>query len=884
MMQETVVHPQEASVPAARLPVVLSILLASLTSLVVAAQPDAAAIEQAVRQLGDPRFAVRDQASKRLWEAGAAAEPALRRALQSSDAETLLRARDLLDKLAWGIYADTPPAVLEQIESYRNYPHRLPGVAHNLVNLGKPGGMALAKLAGRVHTAEDRQIVSDELLWVESRTIRPMLLEGDIAGVEAFLEMILAADVKRASANYTAFMIWRGQLDEAIARWEAEARANPSARAAEVLVALYRAKGDFAAARRHAAGRDELLNVVFWEQGDWAELARRPTERQDLNPVSALALRATYHRLAGNAAAADAALAAFRQTVGDWRVRELAATGLLFNERPADAVAMFTPRPDTFVSEFLTAQLRYREALDVIEKAVGADGQGDRPEQQFRLQQARLLAIVGETDRAGHQFDQLAGELGAPADSYRMARLVAAEMDLGLKDAARTHTTGYLAKLSRQTGDEAAGARGRALRAAFPNRAWAATVWWTLLRQEFPQETESAAMKRLCDLLDPPAGAPGPGALAKALLDSQPDGKPVGAAGHLALAAAYEAAGQLDAAQVQLTAGAESAGGQAWMDLGHFHRARGQFAAAADAYEKDTTSTKSFPWPVAHYLFGWSLVQAGRVAEGQARMNQAHALSLGNITERRVDATWLTECGLPDLARRELALAQRLCRARDGIDDRLYVEQAREAVARQNFAGAADAYDHIMTGLLDSENILIQEPSRYLSFPALARAYRARAALAAGHTADALAHAHKCLELTPGSIDLAVLLVPELDRRGQKADADALYARIAAPHDDLCREFTRSGRFHNDRAWLAACCRRDLDAALDHARTATAIEPQNAAYRDTLAEVHFQRGDRAAALEQIGQALALDPKNVYYFRQKQRIEAGDSTAPRPAAR
>ncbi|HTM22809.1 MAG TPA: tetratricopeptide repeat protein, partial [Kofleriaceae bacterium] len=89
---------------------------------------------------------------------------------------------------------------------------------------------------------------------------------------------------------------------------------------------------------------------------------------------------------------------------------------------------------------------------------------------------------------------------------------------------------------------------------------------------------------------------------------------------------------------------------------------------------------------------------------------------------------------------------------------------------------------------------------------------------------------------------------------------------------------------HNNRAWLAARCRRDLDTALEHARKAIELDPKRAGNRETLAEVHFQRGERAAALECINQCLAREPKNTYFARQKRRFEAGDPAAPLPEAR
>jgi Tfp pilus assembly protein PilF len=882
MMPGIVVHPQEAAVSVVRLPVALCVTLTSLAPLTVGAQPDAAAIEQAVRQLGDQRFAVREQASKRLWEAGAAAEPALRRVLQGDDAEAVRRARELLDKFDWGIYPDTLPAVLKQIEAYRggNDDTRPPAI-HELARLGKPGYAALKKLAEHADTPEDRKLFGGALTEAVARVVPPMLLDHDDASAEALLETSLVGEAEGAAANYAAFLLLRGKLDPAITRWEAEAKTHPSTRTAEVLVALYRAKGDYAPARKHAAGRDELLEAVLWEQGDWAELARHVArdrrQVRERDATASPALRAAYYRLAGDTPAADAALAALRKTEGaEWAVAE----GLLFNERPADALDILTRRPESraTVLGLLTVQLRYRDALALVDKSAGGDG---RPDPVLTIQQARVLHALGERDRVGQLFAKLASGFGTAADSYEVEELVQTEMFLGLKDAAREHAAGFLAILAKQAVDGRFDLCQPVLEAAFPKNGEAARVWWTFLRQKFPQENEPAAMKRLRDLLDPPVGAAGPGALADALLDSQPDGKPAAVRARLALAAAYEAAGQIDAAQSHLAAAAERSGAAAdWLKLGDFLRGRKQFAAAAVAYEKAWKDDKARPLPL--YLYGWSLIQAGRAAEGKALMDQAHILLLGNANERGNLAEELSQRDLPELARREREFVLRLGWARSWPAGNLLSYVAREAVARQDFARAADAYERIITGVLDSEGVGFREPSAYLVFPALARTYRARAALAAGRTDEAMAHARACLDVMPGNIDLALLLIPELDRRGHTAYADALYARIVAPHDSLCQEFGQSGRFHNDRAWLAAGCHRDLDAALDHARKATEIEPHNASYRDTLAEVYFQRGDTAKAIELMRECMKAEPRRVYFTKQMRRFEAGDRSVPPPS--
>src|SRR5688500_5122984 len=77
-------------------------------------------IRQAIAELGDKRFSVREKASRLLWEAGADAEAPLRQALNSPDAETVRRAKALLDKFNWGIFPDTPPEIVEQINLFRD--------------------------------------------------------------------------------------------------------------------------------------------------------------------------------------------------------------------------------------------------------------------------------------------------------------------------------------------------------------------------------------------------------------------------------------------------------------------------------------------------------------------------------------------------------------------------------------------------------------------------------------------------------------------------------------------------------------------------------------------------------------------------------------------
>ena len=113
--------------------------------------PKAAEIAELIRQLGSGRYTVREKAQQALWQAGAAAEPALRAALTNTDPEIVRRARELLDKFDWGLYPDTPEPVRTQIERFRGAEGcaARQTIVAALVRLGRPGATALAKFAAR---------------------------------------------------------------------------------------------------------------------------------------------------------------------------------------------------------------------------------------------------------------------------------------------------------------------------------------------------------------------------------------------------------------------------------------------------------------------------------------------------------------------------------------------------------------------------------------------------------------------------------------------------------------------------------------------------------------------------------------------------------------
>ncbi len=186
-----------------------------------------------------------------------------------------------------------------------------------------------------------------------------------------------------------------------------------------------------------------------------------------------------------------------------------------------------------------------------------------------------------------------------------------------------------------------------------------------------------------------------------------------------------------------------------------------------------------------------------------------------------------------------------------------------------------------MLNCLLSGMVYVQKAD-YSLVPAQIHQLRASGLLAAGRLDEALKQIDLALTDAPGAGDLPILLVPELERLGHKKEAMDLFNRCHAAYEKVCRDYPRCAWAHNSIAWMSACCRRNLDQALEHAQKAVELAPTRAGYFDTLAEVHFQRGDKDKAIALQKRAIELDPKRTYYRLQLRRLEAGNPAAERPS--
>jgi tetratricopeptide (TPR) repeat protein len=295
-------------------------------------------------------------------------------------------------------------------------------------------------------------------------------------------------------------------------------------------------------------------------------------------------------------------------------------------------------------------------------------------------------------------------------------------------------------------------------------------------------------------------------------------------------------------------------------------------------YRKAWDAAPGQPLPL--FLCGHALKQAGDGNGGSRLMSLAHWVPLGNGAMRAKFSEDLAKRGFDTDSRKEMDLVLAVGWFDSYTVANVHLRMARIKARQGDFAAAANMYEKDVVSLFRTGGAFV-DPRGYLTVPELARAYRARALLAAGRMDEALAEAKTGLATLPGNIELALGLVPDLDRAGKKKEADDIYHQVKAAYETALKDYPSSADLQNSLAWMMVNCNRDLDDAAAHAKKAVENAPKLAGYIDTLAEVFFRKRNRAKALELMKQCAVLEPTNPYYRKQLERFEKKPFDSPLP---
>jgi len=282
------------------------------------------------------------------------------------------------------------------------------------------------------------------------------------------------------------------------------------------------------------------------------------------------------------------------------------------------------------------------------------------------------------------------------------------------------------------------------------------------------------------------------------------------------------------------------------------------------------------------YYSGKALLVAGDEKEGKRRMALAHTVSLAHSNVRGRFLEELLNRGEAAADVKAERDATRLTAwLTEGNNGNVWNQIARASATLKDFGDAAAANRRAIHYVLRTQGVTYVEGYAYVNVLASVRGYEARQLLAQGKHAAALAAARDALVQLPTHTDLVIGMVQGLEKAGKKADADALFRQTWDAFGKVIKEHPDTGWARHSAAWLAAGCKRELDAALVLAKKAVELEPDSKAHRSGLAEVQFRTGDRATAVAGMAALVAEDRRNHFFRRQLERYKTAPFDAPLP---
>jgi len=868
---------------------------------------DEEAVARAVSEIGHAEFAVRQRASEFLVDQGPAVLRWLKRTIDQPDPEVRARVVEVVRSIACGVDGTTPDDVRRLATGFRREhdPRIRVVVLRKLAEKGAPGVRAVRALALSERDGDVRRDVFMGMGGDVARDVAGLIAAGGLDRAEALLWAAAGGGEARWAADLAAFLLVRDGLSGATKEADAWLEFQSDPVVAAISARLHRAAGDLprAVAAAENVNDERLLASLLAEAGDWSRLAEMAAQ---VPP--------------GRRSAADwARLAAYVALAGDERGMREAAANLLRlardnSDREGRAVMglMFCGRMDE-AAELLASGGRYGGALALrmlqgrFEEAHELDVQmAERRAEERRaegpkdagLRSDLVLAWQhlrrGRMQQAQEALARAASRTGSEADPMELLSLGLLERRAGLEERGAKRLAAALDRVAGQR----AGFRAAAAALRW-HQGW--DIWWRLLQGEKPDLPPEGRLRLAEDLLAGKMPADEFRTLARKALDmvGAPGDRGQGPPGHRnfdaldldALLDPNESASPGARTRVQLECIGEACllygevrmaaecfdgcydrsnesrylrrAGLALADAGLLRDAAARFSRAWEDDPRDAASL---------YLWGWIADRQGLPDPARQRKALARLVPLGSTARRIALVGAAAIAGDLDAARREWETILLTCPgawssvASQALE--LAIMKAEEAA---DYERAERLGPGVRMGVLAGMP-LYDGPEPYWWAIAQPGIYRILRDLAAGNVAAARVAARRSIEALPGEIEAAITLVTGFDRHGEREFADELFARAFAVVDNICAEFPGVAVHHNNLAWMASRCGRRLDEALEHAQTAVGLE-RDAAYLDTLADVHFMRGqvETAIALEQ--EAIGLEESPFFYW-QLARFRAG----------
>lgn len=841
-----------------------------------------AQVKKWIDELGDADFTTRENAHKNLWKAGSDAEEQLKVALKGDDAEIRKRSLELLEKFKWGIYHDSPIAIIDLIQAYQS--GTLQDKEKSIAKLIEMGGLGVKSVI-KIINAEEQEEVRNSVLSYASKSVSkviPYLIEkNEFKFLDQILQMMLKNRAEGVFSNYAVYAILSASTDKIIN----ELSKNKSPKISdeinkEILAYLYRSKGEHNDALKFAkeSKNPELYTQLALEASKWKVVLDTDHFPDDLL-LGKLGYKLAMYRLTNEKTEFDGAKKTLVEIAEELTGKDkngVESTEQLFQAAKIALLNYMVPegidyllknKKRMLVAEIYASRFEFDKIKSLIEEAKNENAK-DVP--SLEIHWAKILYGLGEKEQALKILDQYSSRIADKSEGDWPLKLVNAWILIKKKDRAFDDAASYLQKIEHRE------ASGRMLNKMFGDDAEFYDPLFRFFFKKKNTETAKEVIKQINDLHDKKLDSK---VVVKLVDDLLEYASTVTAEESVSLKNAAGAILKKYGLDEKLKELADKFGSETiLLSLADLYAEKKEWAKARDAFkvawDKDKSKsiiafmiakmeenigdkTQASKWKD---LATWS-----PLGNEQVRLDFAYALGKRNyMDDALIQFDLVSKTGEPgsySVGASSRALASRL-------------------IEKKSFEKAADGYELAMLRCM-TPFVSFTQSQAYVNVPSLIARLRCRSAIENGDFDKVDSFAAKAFDLQPGEVELPILVYQPLIAKGKKELADKIFASAKKTIQKVGDDYPNCAWAHNSAAWLSACCKSDLIWGLNQAEMAVKLDGKSAAHLDTLAEVLFQLKRQKEAVEAQTKAVALEPTKIYYKKQLKRIQNGDPSADRP---
>ena len=841
-----------------------------------------AQVKKWIDELGDADFTTRENAHKNLWKAGSDAEEQLKVALKGDDAEIRKRSLELLEKFKWGIYHDSPIAIIDLIQAYQS--GTLQDKEKSIAKLIEMGGLGVKSVI-KIINAEDQEEVRNSVLSYASKSVSkviPYLIEkNEFKFLDQILQMMLENRAEGVFSNYAVYAILSASTDKIINQLSKNKPPKISDEInKEILAYLYRSKGEHNDALKFAkeSKNPELYTQLALEASKWKVVLDTDHFPDDLL-LGKLGYKLAMYRLANEKKEFDGAKKTLMEIAEELtgkdkngvesteQLFQAAKIALLNYMVPEGIDSLLKNKKRMMVAEIYASRFEFDKIKSLIEEAKTENAK-DVP--ALEIHWAKILYGLGEKEQALKILDQYSSRIADKSEGDWPLKLVHAWILIKKRDRALDDAASYLQKIEHRE------ASGRMLNKMFGDDSEFYDPLFRFFFKKKNTETALAVIKQINDLHDKKLESNAVVKLVDELLEYA---STVTAEESVSLKNAAGAILKKYGLDEKLKELADKFGSETiLLSLADLYAEKKEWAKARDsfkvAWDKDKSkSIIAFMIAKMEENIG-DKAQASKwkdlstwapLGNEQVRLDFAYALGKRNyVDDALIQFDLVSKTGEPgsySVGASSRALASRL-------------------IEKKSFEKAADGYELAMLRCM-TPFVSFTQSQAYVNVPSLIARLRCRAAIDTGDFDKVDSFASKAFDLQPGEVELPILVYQPLIAKGKKELADKIFASAKKSIQKVGDDYPNCAWAHNSAAWLSACCKSDLIWGLNQAEMAIKLDGKSAAHLDTLAEVLFQLKRQKEAVEAQTKAVALEPTKIYYKKQLKRIQNGDPSVDRP---